>query len=100
MRRRASARSACGDSQGYAGSSFILLPSSFILHPSKQPRSIEVDVRQEERHGAALGDFPSFVQVALCALRAGARAGETPQAGAGEEAVGRAVLRAGTAQAV
>ena len=60
---------------------------------------MEVDVGQEERHGAALGDFPGFVQVALRALGAGARAGEKPQPGAGEEAARDVVLRAGAAEA-
>ena len=36
--------------------------------PPKQPRPIQVDVGQEKFHGAALGDFPGFVQVALRAV--------------------------------
>ncbi len=58
-----------------------------------------MDVGQEKLHGAALGDFPGFVQILLRALGAGARAGEKAQPGAGEEAAGKMVLRAGAAEA-
>lgn len=54
-----------------------------------------MDVDQEQRHRAALGDFPGLVQIGLRALGAGAPAGDTAQPGAGEEAVGDVVLRAG-----
>ena len=60
----AAARSACGDSHGYC------------CFAEEEPRAVEVDVGQEEFHGAALGDFPGFVQILLRALGAGARAGE------------------------
>jgi len=60
---------------------------------------MEVDVGHEEPHGAALGDFPGFVEVGLRALGAGARVGEKPQPGAGEEAARKMVLRAGAAEA-
>ena len=65
----------------------------------EEASAIEMDVRQEQRHGPALGDFPGFVEVALRALGAGARAGETAQPCAGEEAVGEVVLVAGAAKA-
>ena len=87
MSSRAAARSAAGDSQGY---------SRFA---EEEPGAVEVDVGQEEFHGAALGDFPGFVQIALRAVGAGACAGEKPQPGAGEEAAGKMVLRAGAAEA-
>ena len=68
---------------------------------------MEVDVSQEKPHGAALGDFPGFVQIFLRALGAGVRAGEAPQPGAGEapqpgageEAPGKVILMAGAAEA-
>ena len=44
----------------------FLNPQSAIPNPqSKEPRPVQVDVGEEEGHGAALGDFPGFVQVAL-----------------------------------
>ncbi len=61
---------------------------------------MEVNVRHVEPHGAALGDFPGFVEVSLCALGAGAHAGEKPQPGAPEEAAGNVVCRAGAAEAI
>ena len=76
----------------------VVCPS--MLAQSKQPRPVQVNVRHEQRHRAALGDFPGFVQVALRALGAGARAGETAQPGAGEEAAGKVILLAGAAEAV
>jgi hypothetical protein len=36
----------------------------FLNPQSKEPRPVEVDVDEEEGHGAALGDVPGFVQVA------------------------------------
>jgi hypothetical protein len=62
-----------------------LHPSSLILHPSKKPGPVQMDVGQKQRHRSAFGDLPGFVQVALRALRAGARPREKPQPGAGEE---------------
>ena len=59
-----------------------------------------MDVRQEQRHGAAFGDFPGFVHVALRALGAGACAGQKPQPGAGEQAKGKVLLLTGAAEAV
>ena len=61
--------------------------------------AVEVDVGHVEFHGAALGDLPGLVQVALRALGAGACAFETPQPGAGEEAAGEVVAVAGAAEA-
>jgi hypothetical protein len=61
--------------------------------------AVEMDVGHEEFHGAALGDFPGFVQVVLRALEAGARAGESAQPGAGEEAAGEVVALTGAAKA-
>ena len=58
---------------------------------------MQMDVGQEKFHGAALGDFPGFVQIRLRALGAGASAGEKAQPGASEEGVGKNVLRAGAA---
>ena len=71
----AAARSACG----------LIIPSDIVL-AEEEPGAVEVDVGQEKFHGAALGDFPGFVQIVLRALGAGARAGEKAQPGAGEEA--------------
>ena len=63
--------------------------------------AVEVDVSHVEFHGAALGDFPGLVQVALRALGAGAFAFETPQQpGAGEKAADEVVLNARAAEAV
>ena len=56
------------------------------LLAKEKASAVEVDVGQEEFHGAALGNFPCFIQIRLRALGAGARAGEKPQPGAGEEA--------------
>jgi hypothetical protein len=58
-----------------------------------------VDVGHVELHGAALGDFPGFIQVGLRALGAGAGAGEIPQPGASEEAAGKIVKLACAAEA-
>ncbi len=66
----------------------------------EQAGAVEVDVGHEEFHGAALGDFPGFVEVAPRAIGAGPCAGEKPQPGAGEERSGNPVLRAGAAEAV
>ena len=88
MSSRAAARSAAGDPQGY---------SRFA---EEEAGAVEVDVGHVEFHGAALGDFPGLVQVALRALGAGASAFEKPQPGAGEEAAGEVMLRAGAAEAV
>src|SRR6202022_871162 len=71
-----------------------------VLAQSKQPRAIEMNVRQEQGHRPAPGDFPGFVEVALRALGAGARAGETAQPGAGQESKGKVMLHAGVAEAV
>jgi hypothetical protein len=60
---------------------------------------MEVDVGQEEGHGAALGDLPGLVQIALRTLGAGAGAGENAQPGAGEEAAGEVVLPARVTEA-
>ena len=49
---------------------------------------MQVNIRQEQRHGAARRDFPGFVQVPLRASRAGAIAFESGQQSAGEEAAG------------
>ena len=65
----------------------------------EEPRAIQMDVGQEQRHRPALGDLPRFVQIALRALGAGARTGETAQPGAGEKAAGEVVLHAGAAEA-
>ena len=61
--------------------------------------AVEVEVGQEKFHGAALGDFPRFVQILLRALGAGLRAGEAPLPGAGEESFGKLVALAGPAEA-
>ena len=58
-----------------------------------------MDVGHEQRHRAAFGDFQGFVQVALRALGAGARAGEKTLPGAGEEGAGDVVRRVGEAEA-
>jgi hypothetical protein len=60
---------------------------------------VQVDERQEQTHGAALRDFPGFVQVALSTLGAGARAGQAPQPGASEEAANNVFVDASTAEA-
>lgn len=65
----------------------------------EEARAVEVDVGQVEGHGAALGDFPGFVEVALRAVGAGGPVGEAAQPGAGEEAARELVLRAGAAEA-
>ena len=65
---------------------------------NEEAGAVEVDVGQVERHGAALGDFPGFVEVALRAVGAGGPAGEAAQPGAGEEAAGEMILRAGAAE--
>ena len=77
----------------------------------KEPRPVEMDVGEEKRHGAALGDLPSLVQVAVrahltrhsqrllveqsmpCGYGEGAP-------GAGEETAGEIVQLAGAAEAV
>ena len=94
--------------------------SDFRVPISKQPCSVEVDVGQEKFHRAALGDFPGFVQIVLRAgketsgflrvttqlvrrlvLRSLGEEGSFSEGapGAGEEAVGKEVLRAGAAEA-
>ncbi len=65
----------------------------------EEPRSIQMDVGQEQRHRPELGDLPRLVQIALRALGAGTRAGETAQPSSGEKAAREVVLLAGAAQA-
>ena len=67
---------------------------------TEEPCAVQVDVRHEQLHGAALGDFPGFVQILLRASGADVRAGEKSQPGAGEEAKDEHVLLAGAAEAV
>ncbi len=59
---------------------------------------MQVDVGEEERHRAAGGDLPGFVQVALRALGAAAATGETPLPSAGEEAASEEELLSGAAE--
>ena len=47
---------------------WILHTSSIQSFTSKEAGTVEVDVSHEERHGAAFGEFPSFVQVAFAAV--------------------------------
>jgi hypothetical protein len=65
----------------------------------KEAGAVKMDVRHEQRHRPAGGDFPGFVQVALRALGASPQAGETPLPGAGEECEREHVLRACAAEA-
>ena len=65
----------------------------------EEPCPVQVNVRHKQRHGAALGDFPGLVKVALRALGAGAAAVETPQPGPGEQAAGKNILVARAAEA-
>jgi hypothetical protein len=58
-----------------------------------------MNVRYEQRHRPALGDLKGLIEIALRAFRAGARAGETAQPGAGKETTGKAMLRPGAAEA-
>jgi len=58
-----------------------------------------MNVRHKKFHRATLSDFPGFVQVALRALGAGARADEKSQPSTGEEGFGEFVLLAGAAEA-
>ena len=44
---------------------------------------MQMNVRHEQRHRPAPGDFKGLIEVALRALRASVRAGETAQPGAG-----------------
>src|SRR6266478_624415 len=67
---------------------------------TEEPCAVEVYVGHEKFHGAALGDFPGFVQILLRAPGADASAGEKAQPGAGEETEGKVWLLAGTAEAV
>jgi hypothetical protein len=64
-----------------------------ILAQSKQPRPMQTNVRQVQRHRPALGDFNGLNEVALSTLVAGALAGEKAQPSAGEEAAGKVMLR-------
>ena len=57
----------------------------FAGFAAKQTRAVEVYIRHEQRHGAALGDFPGFVQVACRTPRIVLH---KTQPGAGEEAAG------------
>jgi hypothetical protein len=41
-------------------------------YAKEQPRAVEMNIRHEQRHRAALGDFPGFVEIALCAVGASA----------------------------
>ena len=86
-------RSAAGPRRGRRSAARVAVRVVPRIRASREeePGAVEVDVGHEQRHGAALGDFPGFVQVALRALGAGARAGETAQPGAGEEAAGKVV---------
>jgi hypothetical protein len=59
-----------------------------IIAQAKQPRPMQMNVRQEQRHRPVPGDFKGLIEVALRAVMAGARAGEKAQPGAGEEAKG------------
>lgn len=61
--------------------------------------AVEVNISHVQPHGAALGDFPGFVQIGLCTLGAGLSVFEKSQPGAGEEAAGNVVHRAGAAEA-
>ena len=65
----------------------------------KQPGAVQVNVREEQRHRAAGGDLPGFVQVALRAFGAGPLTAETPLPRAGEQTAGEFVLLAGAAEA-
>src|SRR5262245_5658174 len=84
----AAARSAVGDSHGY------------LFLTEEQAGPVKVNVSQEKFHGAALGDFPGFVQIFLRVLRAGARAREKAQPRASEEGIGKLDLLTGAAKAV
>src|SRR6185295_13846805 len=78
----------------------LFTPHSPLRTPhSEQSGSVQVNIRQEQSHRAALGDFPGFVQVALRALGTDARAGETPQPGAGEKSAREVVLPTSSAEA-
>ena len=79
---------------------FFIHPSAFILHPSKEPRLVEMNVGEEQGHRAAGRDLPGFVQVAMRALgAAAATGGETPLPRAGEQRAREVVCRAGAADA-
>ena len=65
----------------------------------EEPCPVKPDVGEEQRHRAAGGDLPGFVQVALRALGAVAATGETPLPRAGEKTEGEKPLLPGAAEA-
>ncbi len=70
-----------------------------VIGHSTEPRSVEMDVGHEQRHQAAGGNLPGFVQVALRAVLACFSAKQTPLPRSREESLGEFVLRAGAAEA-
>src|SRR5437870_1042070 len=62
--------------------------------------AMEVDVGHVEAHRAALGYFPSLVQIGLRALRAGLCGGEKARPSAGEQSTGGKPLLSGAAETV
>ena len=76
----------------------VLVPRILGL-AEEEAGAVEVDVGHEKSHGAALGDFPGFVQVFLRALGAGTRVGEKTEPGACEEAEDDELLPDGPAEA-
>ena len=66
---------------------------------AEQAGAVEVDVGEEQRHRAASGDLPGFVQIGYCAIWAGAATGQTPLPCTGEESAGKMMRRASAAEA-
>jgi hypothetical protein len=80
----------------FGSSKIVLRRFPWIRFPSEEEAgAVEVDVGQEKFHGAALGDFPGFVEVGLRARGVS----EKPQPSASEEALGNVVHSAGAAEA-
>src|SRR5262245_43908610 len=59
-----------------------------------------MNISKVQAHRPALGNLKSFIEVGLCTLGAGERAGEATQPGAGEEAKGKEIMVASAADAV
>ena len=56
---------------GTQGAIAVFVPR-IVCFTEKKAGTVEMDIGKVEFHGAAFGDFPSFIQIALCAFDASA----------------------------